>query len=204
MTGKSRFASVVCCLTISCLTGFISCVAGSFTAVDAQSTTDTGLSGATVLVIRHAEKSPSGNGLTPDGQARADAYVKYFEPFNDGKESFNVDALYATSDTTKSARPKLTLNPLSEATKLPIDTRFGNYDVEFLVHALRTESHGKHVLIAWHHGHIPELLNNLGVDSSTLLPGGKWPDAVYDWVIEIKYDKNGKIVKSQRIQEQLQ
>ncbi|MBI2811621.1 MAG: flagellar basal body-associated protein FliL [Candidatus Melainabacteria bacterium] len=162
------------------------------------------MSNATVLVIRHAEKPPSGDGLTPQGQARANAYAKYFEPFNDGKESFNIDALYATSDTTKSARPKLTLTPLSQATRLPIDTRFGNYDVSFLVHSLRTEQHGKHVLISWHHGHIPELINNLGVDSRIVLPNGKWPDNVFDWVIEIKYDKNGKALAAQRIQEQIQ
>ncbi len=149
------------------------------------------------------KKPPSGDGLTPQGSARADAYAKYFEPFNDGKESFNVDALYATSDTSRSARPKLTLTPLSQATKLPIDTRFGNYDVSFLVHSLRTEPHGKHILIAWHHGHLPELIDALGVDSKTVLPNGKWPDSVYDWVIEIKYDKNGKVLSSQRIQEQI-
>jgi hypothetical protein len=156
-----------------------------------------------VLVIRHAEKPPAGDGLTPAGQARAEAYAKYFHPFNDGTESFNIDSLYATSDTTKSARPKLTLAPLSEATNLPIDTRFGNYDFDFLVHSLRHEQHGKHVLIAWHHGKIPDLLNSLGVDSTTVLPNGRWPDNVYDWVIEIKYDKNGKVAKAQRIQEQI-
>lgn len=189
MTEKSLIASVICCLSMA------------VTHASAQSTS--GLSNTTILVIRHAEKPPSGDGLTPEGQARANAYAKYFEPFNDGKESFNVDSLYATSDTTKSARPKLTLMPLSQATKLPIDTRFGNYDVSFLIHSLRTEPHGKHVLISWHHGHIPDLINGLGVDSSTVLPNGKWPSNVFDWVIEIKYDKNGKVIKAQRIQEQI-
>lgn len=188
---KSKLASVFCCLTMATTT------------VNAQGTSSSGLSNATILVIRHAEKPPSGDGLTPQGQARATAYAKYFEPFNDGKESFNIDALYATSDTTKSARPKLTLTPLSQATKLPIDTRFGNYDVSFLVQSLRTEPHGKHVLISWHHGHIPELITTLGVDSRTVLPNGKWPDDVFDWVIEIKYDKNGKVLTAQRIQEQI-
>jgi hypothetical protein len=162
-----------------------------------------GLENATVLVIRHAEKPPSGDGLTEQGEARANAYAKYFHPFNDGTASFEVDALYATSDTTKSARPKLTLTPLSQALNLPIDTRFGNYDVDFLVHSLRAEPHGKHILIAWHHGKIADLLNALGVDNSTVLPNGKWPDNVYDWVIEIKYDKSGKVAQARRIQENL-
>jgi hypothetical protein len=97
-----------------------------------------GLDNATVLVIRHAEKPPSGDGLTDQGKARADAYAKYFHPFNDGKESFDVDALYATSDTTRSARPKLTLTPLSQALNLPVDTRFGNYDFPGPLIASRT------------------------------------------------------------------
>ncbi|HEY9730869.1 MAG TPA: hypothetical protein V6C89_03090 [Drouetiella sp.] len=73
----------------------------------------------------------------------------------------------------------------------------------FLVHSLRAEPHGKHVLIAWHHGKIADLINALGVDSSTVLPNGKWPDNVYDWVIEIKYDKSGKVAQATRIQEKL-
>ncbi|HEY9678772.1 MAG TPA: hypothetical protein V6C76_12235 [Drouetiella sp.] len=162
-----------------------------------------GLSDAVVLVIRHAEKPDSGDGLTPAGKQRAQAYVKYFEPFNDGKESFNVDALYATSDTSKSARPKLTLEPLSEAIGVPIDSRFGNYDGDFLVESLRKQKHGKHALIAWHHGHIPDLLRSLGADPTKLLPNGKWPATTYDWVIELKYDKNSKLLSSQRIQETL-
>jgi hypothetical protein len=36
-----------------------------------------------------------------------------------------------------------------------------------------------------------------------LLPDGKWPDNVYDWVIELKYDKNGKLIKADRIQENI-
>jgi hypothetical protein len=163
-----------------------------------------GLSDTTVLVIRHAEKPASGNGLSPEGQARANAYVKYFEPFSENNESFNVDALYATSDTTKSARDSLTLDPLQKATGLKIDTRFGNYDVEFLAQALRTESHGKHVLVVWHHGRIPHLITALGGNAKTLLPNGKWPDNVYDWVIEFKYDKNGKLITAERIQEHIQ
>ncbi len=163
-----------------------------------------GLSDTTVLLIRHAEKPASGNGLSPQGQARANAYVKYFEPFSENNESFNVDALYATSDTTKSARPSLTLEPLHRATGLNIDTRFGNYDVEFLAQALRTESHGKHILVAWHHGHIQQLITALGGNGKTLLPDGKWPDNVYDWVIELKYDKNGKLIRAERIQEHIQ
>jgi hypothetical protein len=184
---------------------FFCVIAAALTTASADSkTTRTwpGPSNATVLIIRHAEKPASGDGLTPAGEARANTYAKYFEPFNDGKESFNVDALYATSDTTRSARPKLTLLPLSTATGLPIQTKYGNYDASFLAESLRNEPPGKHVLISWHYTQIPELITTLGGDAKTLLPNGKWPVDVFNWVIELQYDESGKLLKSQRIQEQ--
>jgi len=38
---------------------------------------------ATIYLIRHAEKPPSGKGLSPAGQARANAYVQYFQNLTD-------------------------------------------------------------------------------------------------------------------------
>ena len=40
-----------------------------------------GLSDATVLIIRHAEKPPTGAGLSRAGEQRAQAYVQYFKDF---------------------------------------------------------------------------------------------------------------------------
>jgi hypothetical protein len=185
--------SIIFCLIAAALTT---------ASVDSKTRTWPGPANATVLIIRHAEKPASGANLTPEGEARANAYAKYFEPFNDGKESFNVDALYATSDTTRRARSKLTLLPLSQATGLPIQTKYGNYDANFLAEALRNEPPGKHPLISWHYSHIPDLISALGGDPKSLLPDGKWPPNVFNWVIELQYDANGKLLKSQRIQEQ--
>jgi hypothetical protein len=38
---------------------------------------------ATIFLVRHGEKPDSGTGLSPAGQARADAYVKYFQNLQD-------------------------------------------------------------------------------------------------------------------------
>jgi hypothetical protein len=58
-------------------------------------------------------------------------------------------------------------------------------------------------LICWHHGNIPQLLRALGADPNTLLHKGKWPNDVYDWLIQLRYDENGHLLDSKRINENL-
>jgi hypothetical protein len=111
--------------------------------------------------------------------------------------------LIASKDTTKSDRPELTLKPLSVAIGLPIDTRFANHDVKALAETLRSTAHGKHILIAWHHGHIPKLIRALGGDPVKVLPGGEWPENVYDWVVELSFDNDGRLADERKIDENL-
>src|ERR1700742_4481174 len=80
------------------------------------------LAGNTVLIVRHAEKPPLGRELTPTGRARAQAYVHYFDPFHDGGLKLRVNALYAGADSADSVRPRLTLEPLRDATGIPLDS----------------------------------------------------------------------------------
>ena len=163
------------------------------------------LANATVLILRHADKPTHGSGLSAAGNARAIAYARYFHPFRADGSSISIEpnALFATKDSQESHRPRLTLEPLSESTGLPINTHFANGEEIALVAALRAQPQGQHILIAWHQGHIPNLLKGLGVDPATLLPEGKWPDDVYDWVIELSFDANGKLAASRRIVENL-
>ena len=70
---------------------------------------------------------------------------------------------------------------------------------------LRANYQGKVVLVCWHHGQIPALLRALGAPPETLLPNGKWPKDVYDWVIIVSFDENGHLIAkgTKRISEHL-
>lgn len=182
--------------------GFLCC--STFTAQGAARTSVTDhLSGNTVLIIRHAEKPESGIGLTPDGERRAQAYATYFEPFHEGRERFHVDALYSGMDSKNSTRPRLTLEPLSRAANLPLDLTIGTSNSESMVTLLRTAPHGRHPLICWRHGHIPQLLRAFGADPANLLPDGKWPDDVFDWVLVLHFDDAGQLTSSERVVEHI-
>jgi hypothetical protein len=161
------------------------------------------LANNTVLIVRHSEKPETGTGLTPVGEARARLYIKYFQPFQEEGLSVRVDCLYAGADSEKSFRPRLTLEPLSNATGMPLHTKVGTKDSEALVLELKTEAHGQHPLVAWRHGDIPALLTAFGASPEKILPKGNWPDDVYDWVIVLSTDADGRLSSAKLIREQL-
>lgn len=152
------------------------------------------LANAVILIIRHAGKPASGAGLSPAGRQRADAYVDYFQRYRLGTQPLHLDTLIAATDTAESERSRLTLEPLSGACKLPIDTRFKDQEFKRLARALRGQPSGKNILICWHHEEIPALIRALGADPDWLLPKGEWPIAVYDWVIQLQYDGRGYLI----------
>lgn len=151
------------------------------------------LANAVVLVIRHAEKPASGAELAPAGQQRAAAYVGYLEHYRIDGKPFKVSHIFATADTKKSHRERLTVAPYAQALGMAIDQRFKNADVEALAQDLNSNDYGKDILICWHHGEIPALLKALGADAKTLVPEKKWPDDVFDRVIEIHFDADGHV-----------
>ena len=164
-----------------------------------------GLRNAAVLIIRHAEKPESGPTLSPVGQARAKASVAYFKNFVVDGKAMRPESLFAAADSAASHRPRLTIEPLGKALGLKIDGRFNEKLSDDLVRALRTRPHGRCILIAWRHGGIPNLLSALGADPAMLLPEGKWPDAVFGWVIVLRFDHEGRLIPSEtkRISEKL-
>jgi hypothetical protein len=162
-----------------------------------------GLADTTVMIIRHAEKPDDGTGLTPAGEARAKAYIGYFEHFTLHGQSITPDALYAAADSKSSMRPRLTITPLSHALGLPIDDRFADKQTREIADALRGESHGNHVLICWHHGEIPKLIQDLGGDSAQLLHADKWPADVFGWMVVLRYDHLGRLADAEVVREQL-
>jgi hypothetical protein len=164
-----------------------------------------GLAGTTLLIIRHAEKpqdeGAGGPGLTPAGEARARAYATYFRDFAVDGKALHIDTLVATADSASSMRPRLTVEPFSHASGLPLQKPFKNKDVKGLAGWLAGGAPHRTVLIAWHHGMVPSLLTELGADPNALIPGGVWPPATYDWVIYLHYGEDGRLAVSRRIVE---
>ena len=110
-----------------------------------------------------------------------------------------IDTLIASADSDVSARPRLTLEPLSKATGIPVQTPFKNkHYADAASWIAQGVTHGT-ALIAWHHGKLPDLLAALGAPN--VLPGGVWPEDVYDWVVELRYDGQGRLASATRVTE---
>ena len=156
---------------------------------------------ATVLLIRHAEKAPDSKELTPAGEARAKAYVAYFQNYQVQGRPLKLTAIYSTTDSKKSHRTRATVEPIAAALGLTVNSRFENKDFASMVADLEAHHSGEDVLVCWHHGHIPKLLQSLGADPAKLLPDGVWPEDKYDWLIELRYDADGKLQDARRVDE---
>ena len=151
---------------------------------------------ATVLIIRHAEDADSGDGVSPLGQERAEAYKNYFLNFSVDSKRREPQAIFAAKDSKKSHRPRLTMEPFAKAANLKIDMRFGNDQSTDLAADLRANQQGKVILICWRHPYIPALLSALGAKPETFLPSGRWPGAVFDWIILLSFDQDGHLIPS--------
>jgi hypothetical protein len=160
---------------------------------------------AVVLIIRHAENPENGHGLSPRGKERAQAYKNYFLNFTVDSKPLEPDVVFAANDSKHSHRPRLTVEPFAKAAKLQIDTGFHTNQSAELAATLRATEQGKRILICWRHSDIPNLLRALGASPESLLPRGKWPRLVYDWVILLSYDHDGRLIpaSSRRINEHL-
>lgn len=185
----------------TCLFMAVICGSALLVAADAQE----GPKNAVVLIIRHAEDAGSGHGLSPRGEERAEAYKNYFLNFTVDSKRREPDVILVAKDSKQSHRPRLTVEPFAKAAKLPIDSSIGNKQPADLAAELRANHQGKVILICWHHGQIPALLRALGAAPETLLPNGKWPKGVYDWVILVSFDENGRLIpaNTRRISEHL-
>jgi hypothetical protein len=182
---------------------FIAVLVGSTFTVTANG--QDGPKGAVVLIIRHAENGGPGRDLAPRGHARAEAYKNYFLNFTVDSKRLEPAVIFAAKDSKQSHRPRLTVEPFAKAAKLRIDAHFGNNQSAELAAALRTTEQRKVILISWRHGDIPDLLRALGAKPEDLLPRGKWPGSVYDWVILLSYDQDGRLIagSTKRINEHL-
>ena len=151
---------------------------------------------AVVLIIRHAEDADSGHGISPLGEKRAEAYKNYFLNLTVDSKRLEPEAIFAAKDSQRSHRPRLTVEPFAKAAELRIDTRFGNNQSADLAADLRANQQGKVILICWRHPYIPALLSALGAKPETFLPNGRWPGAVFDWIILLSFDQDGHLIPS--------
>ena len=147
-----------------------------------------------VLIIRHAEKPDAGGGLSKKGMERAAVYGKYFADYKIGTAPLHLSAIYSTADTTESQRPRVTVQPLASSLSLRVDSEFKRNETSGLADELRAKFEGKQVLVSWHHGGIPDLLSALGAEPKEFLPDGEWPDGVFNWVIQLRFDQKGRLV----------
>lgn len=184
------------CLFVAVIYGF-----APFVVTHAQE----GPKNSVVLIIRHAEDPANGHGLSHRGKERAEAYANYFQHFTVDSKRLEPNAVLVAADSKHSHRPRLTVTPFAKAANLPIDNRFANKQPADLAAELRANYQGKVILICWHHGQIPAVLRALGASPATLLPGGKWPRDVFDWLIMVSFDENGHVIpdRTRRITEHL-
>ena len=156
-----------------------------------------------ILFIRHAEKPAKGDGLSLTGQARAQAYSIFFQNYLLNEQALKFKYLFASEDSQKSHRPKLTIKPLSDATGLAINDKHKDKEFQKLADDLLQHSkyNDSNILICWHHGEILQFANAMGIDSTKLPVTAnwptKWPGSVFGWVLQIVFDGNGKIVTNQ-------
>lgn len=142
---------------------------------------------ATILIIRHAEKLTDGRqDLSPVGYQRASLLPKLF----DGSRSDLPvpEVLFATHASKHSNRPVETITPLAAALKLPIDSTIMDDDYAALAKEILGGKYaGKVVLVAWHHGKIPQLASALGAQP----PYKPWSADQFDRIWRIDF-KDGK------------
>jgi len=190
MINRKRFLAVSALWALCVATAF-----GQAPSTNSPATKDPeALRDVVILLIRHAEKPETGIELTPAGVARANAYTNYFKHFMLDGKPLRLEHIFAATDSNNSHRPRLTAEPLSQSLGLPLDSRFTDKRPEALVDELQSRPHGKQILVCWRHGGVPALMSALGADPSKLLPGGRWPDDVYNWVIQFRFDQNGHLI----------
>ena len=160
--------------------------------------------GSTILIIRHAEKTSSGPNLSPLGEKRSARYVQFFKAYDVESRPLHLDALFAAKDSSSSSRPRLTLVPLSKSLSKPVNTDFKSGSADDFVQKLRGREYtGKTILVCWRHGEIPDMLRAFGADPAVLLPGGKWPDDVFGWLVELHLDRTGSLKSIKLLNEKL-
>ena len=124
---------------------------------------------------------------------------------NAGQSRFPTPSfLFATQAGSSSNRPAETITPLCEALQsyynpnITINQNYSNTpsDEQALAKEITTNPiySGKIILIAWHHGQIPNLTLDLGVPQNEL-PFTSWPSDRFDFVFLIGWENGQAFLK---------
>ena len=142
-----------------------------------------------ILVLRHAEKTgdPMDIDLSPAGAIRAQKLADYI-PATFGTPQI----LIGTALSKHSDRPVETLTPLSQRMGLSIESYFGNEEWAELAHDLMVNPRyvGALIVVCWHHGTIPALMQSLGVSTGSI--PNPWPDDVFNLILDTKIGGEGR------------
>ncbi len=155
---------------------------------------------AEILIIRHAEKPPEGDAsyhLSAAGKKRAEALHLLFKKTEARPAPFvKPDVLFAAADSKKSHRSTETLAPLAKRLGLSVNAAYhsspggpgkGRGIADLAAELLGGGYRGKVVLIAWHHGRMPELAGALGVRGPL-----KYHSTEFGRVWRITFDADGR------------
>jgi hypothetical protein len=142
---------------------------------------------ATIYLIRHAEKlTDKRPDLSQQGFLRAALIPNLFVPPAAAAARpalAKPDFLFATARSKNSNRPFETVMPLSSALNLPISNEIENDNFADLARLLLGgQFAGKIVLVAWHHGKLPDLTKALGAT-----PPYIWPETQFDRIWRIDF-----------------
>jgi hypothetical protein len=141
---------------------------------------------ATIYLIRHAEKlTDKRPDLSQQGFLRAALIPNLFVPPAGATRPAlpKPDFLFATARSKNSNRPFETAMPLSSALNLPISNEIENDNFADLAKLLLGGQYaGKVVLVAWHHGKLPDFAKTLGAT-----PPYIWPETQFDRIWRIDY-----------------
>jgi broad specificity phosphatase PhoE len=146
----------------------------------------------TILVMRHAEKpdDSSDPDLSRAGHARA-IRLATFIPEEFGKPDFIIAAAVSHS----SARPYETVRPLSKVTDIGVDATIADADYPTLAKGLlnKDKFFGKLVVVCWHHGNIPKLMESLGAKKGDY--PDPWDPAVFNLILQVTFTDGKASVK---------
>ena len=138
-----------------------------------------------ILVMRHAEKPEDVQNpdLSPVGQERAEKLATYVP-----KTFGALDFIFAAAISKHSARPFETVKPRSKAIGIPIDATIADNDYEVLAADLlgKQRYDGKRVLVCWHHGHIPSLMQALRAKKGNY--PDPWDAKVFNLILKLNYE----------------